>query len=362
MKTTSYLVILLTAMPWVLQAAHKIPSTISGHRVPVLMYHIIDPDMNILKNFTGYTLNVHPKDFKKHLHLMREYKFQPICLSELIRHDFSRVRPGWKPYVITFDDGWPGQFQIEKNMHNGEVVPTKDCAVGILEEFRKIEPTTTATFYISFVRDPEVYRQEAPFGAQKEVQAKMNFLKKHHYLVAAHSWSHYDFSVTKAEKAIKDIERGIEELEKYLGKGYIRHFAWPYGNETEDKTVRAYVEKRFDSIAYTEIDTIIATLPIAAKRLARVGIRNLNSLFNKEAFLKNPNMVTKIAHHRKKQVDDELPSASKQEAARNFFLQMAFDLNQIPVLGNILAYPPVVLAKMFKAFKSMIIQTEPSEA
>lgn len=74
-------------------------------KVPIIMYHDILPKKKV-------SFDVTVEKFEKHLELIRKNGVTPISLEQLIQHLCTGKPLPAKPIVLTFDDGYIGNYQI----------------------------------------------------------------------------------------------------------------------------------------------------------------------------------------------------------------------------------------------------------
>jgi hypothetical protein len=95
-------------------------------KVMVLEYHLIgEPEDRWRRT---------PENLRKDFQTLYEQGFYPISVLDLANGNID-VPAGKTPFAITYDDSSAGQFRfIEKN---GKLEIDPDCAVGIMEEFKR---------------------------------------------------------------------------------------------------------------------------------------------------------------------------------------------------------------------------------
>ncbi len=209
--------------------------------VPILMYHR-------MSNRPG-RYSITGRDFERQLEDMRRAGFFLINLSELLRGDFSRVLPGKRPVVITFDDSDSGQFRL---LHDGRIDP--HCAVGILERFRENHPDfgSGATFFClaasetgggifyqpermgllkAFCKRYDLSGKGRGWGNIKLWQAKLRWLVKNGYEVGNHTTAHADLSKLTPEGITREIGTCQRLLEEAIGEreGHLWGLCYPFG-------------------------------------------------------------------------------------------------------------------------------------
>ena len=71
--------------------------------IPILMYHSIRDVAQSVHPY--YEINTSPAMFGRHMEFLKESGYTSVGLEEAVKHSGDR-KPGWRPVVITFDDGF----------------------------------------------------------------------------------------------------------------------------------------------------------------------------------------------------------------------------------------------------------------
>lgn len=165
--------------------------------------------------------------------------YYPVRISELKDMNFPR---GKKPLVITFDDSSKSQMEMTED---GRI--TEDCAVGMMEKFKKLHPDfpLTATFFIL----PGAKSPNNLFGQTKWTAKKLEFLILNGYEVQNHTLWHANL------KKYKDkIEEQIGESQRYLNKFIpavkMTALALPFGIYPPEKYRQKLLRGTFKEINY----------------------------------------------------------------------------------------------------------------
>jgi poly-beta-1,6-N-acetyl-D-glucosamine N-deacetylase len=72
-------------------------------KVPIMMYHDITPKKEVFFDVT-------PDEFEQHLTLIRDHGLTPISFDQLVTHLQTGMPLPEKPILLTFDDGYKGQY------------------------------------------------------------------------------------------------------------------------------------------------------------------------------------------------------------------------------------------------------------
>lgn len=207
-------------------------------QVMVFMYHALGETEGYCRRSI--------EGFKKDLQRFYEEGYYPVSLADYVNHTMD-VPAGKSPVVLTFDDGMQSNFNIIEE--NGQTRIDENCAVGIMEDFKKQHPdfNVTATFFLC---------KENPFLQEEFVAYKLNFLIENGYDVGNHTHRHQSFSYFKTKEAVEKA-LGAEQnfLKKYLPKDYvINTMAVPYGNRPKRKNLEPYlIEGRYEDVPYRHV-------------------------------------------------------------------------------------------------------------
>ena len=193
--------------------------------IPIMMYHGIH---NLKDDETKYTKGNVDKDgynrtaesFRKDLEFYYQNNYRMIRLADYV-NGIINVPLGKSPIILTFDDGKENNFKVlgEKN---GELEIDPNCAVGILEEYKKKyeDFNVTATFFIN-----------STIFEQKEYNEKiLKWLIEHGYDVGNHTMTHPDFTKITQEQALKEVGGMYQILENIIPGKYVKIIAMPFGS------------------------------------------------------------------------------------------------------------------------------------
>ncbi|MBN1377469.1 polysaccharide deacetylase family protein [Candidatus Woesearchaeota archaeon] len=191
--------------------------------LPIIMYHGITDKRNKTNRFT-----IHYETFEKELETLYKNNFRLISFEEWAEKDFENLKEGQKPFIMTFDDASPGQFLYDDSKKTDST-----SAVEIIERFFEKHPDFGNKEGIIFFIDRA---GGVPFGQEKYVKEKLEFLVKNGYSLGNHSYSHPDFknlNEKQAEEEIKKLEEYIHEFLPYYNIN--KYFAYPFGSIPPDK-------------------------------------------------------------------------------------------------------------------------------
>ncbi len=192
--------------------------------VPIMMYHgIIDTldnkytGGNVDKN--GYNRTV--KAFKEDLEFYYKNGYRMIRLNDYINGKID-VAEGLSPIILTFDDGDKNNFNVLGKNPDGTLQIDPNCAVGILEEFKKSHPdmNVTATFFVM----AGIFNQSS---YNKEI---LEWLVSHGYDVGNHTTTHPDFTTISTDKAREVVGKMYQKLDELIPGKYVKIVALPFGS------------------------------------------------------------------------------------------------------------------------------------
>ncbi|MBN1755997.1 polysaccharide deacetylase family protein, partial [bacterium] len=200
---------------------------VSQGGVPILLYH------HVCNKHQKVTVS--PAQFERQLEALYEANFRPIGLQEFLTFDLG-LKPGQKPFILTFDDGWQNQFEA-KHKDNMELMVSDSCAVGIMAEFNKKYPDfkMRGVFYLSL--------DKIPFGQKNIVAEKINYLMDLGFEIGHHTTGHDNLEMLPLKKFDRAIHHFMKEMEKEMGFRSFRvtSLAFPYGSIPSDQEKWEYL-------------------------------------------------------------------------------------------------------------------------
>ena len=192
--------------------------------VPIMMYHgIIDTEEtqytggNVDKN--GY--NRMAKSFREDLEFYYKSGYRMIRLNDYI-NGIIDVPLGYSPIILTFDDGDKNNFNVLGKNSDGTLQIDPNCAIGILEEFKKKYPdfNVTATFFV----------MDGIFNQSAYNEDILNYLVENGYDVGNHTTIHPDFTTIGTAKTQEVVGKMYQKLDSLLPNKYVKIVALPYGS------------------------------------------------------------------------------------------------------------------------------------
>lgn len=193
-------------------------------RVPIMMYHgIIDTTEtkyvggNVDKD--GYNRTVDA--FRSDLEFYYQNGYRMIRLIDYVNGRID-VELGYSPVILTFDDGNKNNFNVLGKNDDGSLQIDPNCAVGILESFKKKYPdfNVTATFFV----------MNGLFNQSEYNEEIMKWLVDNGYDIGSHTTNHADFTTIGINKTQEVVGKMYEKLDGILGDKYVKIIALPYGS------------------------------------------------------------------------------------------------------------------------------------
>ncbi len=193
-------------------------------RVPIMMYHgIVDTEDN---KYTGGNVdkdgyNRTAKAFREDLEFYYRSGYRMVRLSDYV-NGIIDVPLGYSPIILTFDDGDKNNFNGLGKNDDGSLQIDPNCAIGILEEFKKkySDFNVTATFFV----------MDGLFNQSMYNEEILNYLVDHGYDVGNHTTVHPDFTKISVEKTKEVVGKMYQKLDTYLPNKYVKIVALPYGS------------------------------------------------------------------------------------------------------------------------------------
>jgi len=191
-------------------------------KVPILMYHQVGHPVEGVPACADCVL---PHRFERQIRAIREAGYEIIPLSSLVRalrgDGLSLPR---RPVVLTFDDGFRGQFvnafPVLRRHHATATVFVVPGYVGRYSYYRHLG------------LDDRAARDTTPPLAWLPLSwDEIEEMHRHGLEIGSHSMSHRSLGVLTLPEAEFEARRSKDLLEERLG-GRIDQFAYPFGSRT----------------------------------------------------------------------------------------------------------------------------------
>ena len=191
--------------------------------IPVFMYHALT-DADSTDDLWTRTI----KDFRSDLQWLYDHDFYVVSMREMLSDEIT-APPGKHPVVLTFDDSSAGQFQFEKNKA-GDLVPTADSTVGVLEAFYAQHPDFGHSGLFALLPF-NCFSSDDEYNTMDYCDQKLNWLSDHGYEIGNHTWGHQDLSAVGADEIASQIGKTMHFIDQRVkGPGNMsRVLVLPYG-------------------------------------------------------------------------------------------------------------------------------------
>lgn len=204
-------------------------------KVMVLEYHLIGVPEDRWRRT--------PENFRKDLKMLYENDFYPVTVLDIAYGNLN-VPAGKTPFALTFDDSSAGQFRyLEKN---GELIIDPDCAVGIMEDFKKKHQDfpLTASFYVL----PAIKPTLRLFAQPEYKKQKLEWLVKNGYEIGSHNWYHSMLSKLSDAEVQKHLSMFVKEIKDFLPDYEVKTMALPLGAHAKNRALEA--KGQFEGTTY----------------------------------------------------------------------------------------------------------------
>lgn len=201
-------------------------------QIMLLMYHGIDEKESEWVRT--------PDNFRKDLEALYNGGYRLISLKDYLENNI-KVEAGYTPFVLTFDDGLKNQFNIIEE--NGEKKLDPDCAVGIIEEFKKKYPDfgQGGSFFVYY---------SVPFRQKELIQEKYDFLLKNGYEIGNHTYTHEDLGKESAAGVQKALGLNVKLTQEYIPGYDVYALALPYGHAPKDEKFQYAISGEYEGTKY----------------------------------------------------------------------------------------------------------------
>ncbi|WP_300258041.1 polysaccharide deacetylase family protein [Clostridium sp.] len=171
-----------------------IETTSEDMNIPVLCYHDVTPN-----NPDNNDLLINPEKFKEQLQYLKDNNYTPITLDEFYDYLRNNKPIPKKPVVITFDDGYTGNYKY---------------AYPLLKEFK-----FPATIFVisNYVGAPDFMTAD-----------QLKEMSNNGIEIESHTFKHDDLSILDEANQIETLKNSKVNLEKIIGKP-VDFISYPFG-------------------------------------------------------------------------------------------------------------------------------------
>lgn len=219
--------------------------------VPIMMYHGI---INKPSSETGNTGGNVDKDgynrtaeaFREDLEFYYKNNYRMVRLVDYVNGKID-VEYQKSPIVLTFDDGNDNNLKVNGLDSDGNIIIDENCAVGILESFKKKYPDykVTATFFVN----------STLFNQEEYNDKILKWLVDNGYDVGNHTENHLDIKKSTKEQVQKEIVTVYNQLEEIIPNKYVNIIALPFGSpySKEHDNFKYVLNSTYDNKTYETI-------------------------------------------------------------------------------------------------------------
>lgn len=175
-----------------------------------------------------------PENFRKDLQMLYDNNFYPVSVLD-VAHGNLNVPAGKTPFAITLDDSSAGQFRYLEE--NGELIIDPNCALGIMEEFKKKykDFPITATFYVL----PAIKPTLRLFAQPEYKKLKLEWLVKNGYEIGSHNWYHSMLSKLSDAGVQEHLSMFVKEIREFLPDYEVKTMALPLGMHAKNRALES---------------------------------------------------------------------------------------------------------------------------
>ena len=220
--------------------------------IPVMMYHQIKNMKNEDTKYTGGNVDYDgytrtSEAFRNDLEFYYNNGYRMIRLIDYVNGKIN-VELGYSPIVLTFDDGL-NEVKINGLDEEGNLIIDPNCALGILEEYKKKYPdfNVTATFFIN----------STLFYNQTYNEKIINYMVDNGYDIGNHTLNHPNINSISSEETKREVGKMYQILDTYVKDKYVNIVALPYGNPSKNHDNFKYIlNGTYDNKEYNTITTL----------------------------------------------------------------------------------------------------------
>lgn len=212
----------------------------------IIMYHGIYEN---LEDQNKYHRSA--QGFKEDLQSLYDNGYRVISLNDWVTGNVN-IEKGYSPVVITFDDGLSSAFSLEEV--NGKLVPAKNTAVDIMDEFYEAHPDfgKAATFF--------VYSDSDIFRGAGTISERFEYLINNGYDIGNHTKSHRNLK--KDDDASLQYQIGYNDnyIEWFAPNYTVSAIAYPYGEMPNEAYLKSVLSGKYENNSY-EYDIALRASP-----------------------------------------------------------------------------------------------------
>jgi hypothetical protein len=202
--------------------------------IMILMYHGIGDEESAWQRTAD--------NFRKDLEKMYSDGYRMVSLNDYAKGKID-TEQGFTPIILTFDDGRRNNFNIIEVDGKMEIDP--DCAVGILEEYKKKYPDfgVTASFFLG----------TNIFGQEEYQDYKLKFLVENGYDVGNHTYSHEEMKFLNGDEIQSEIGSVNNLINDIIPDYVVETLALPHGTNPKEDYRTNMLEGTYEGRGYKNI-------------------------------------------------------------------------------------------------------------
>lgn len=181
-----------------------IKTTSQDINIPILCYHDVTPN-----NPDNNGLLISPEKFKEQLQYLKDNNYTPITLDELYDYLRNNKEIPEKPVVITFDDGYKGNYEY---------------AYPLLKEFKIPATMFVISNYVG--------------GTDFMTTEQLKEMSNNGIEIESHTSKHDDLSKLNETEQVETLKNAKTSLEKIIEKP-VDFVAYPFGRHNSNTRIAA---------------------------------------------------------------------------------------------------------------------------
>lgn len=214
--------------------------------IVIAMYHGIIPNLD-----NSDTVHRSVVGFKEDLELLYQNGYRLISMEDLMSNNIT-IEEGYTPLVLTFDDGLATSFSLTKDS-NGNLSPTENCAVDIINKFNETNPDfgTHGMFYCVTTQNS--------FKGDSNYKDSVNYLLENGYEVGSHTNSHANLAKLSATGIQKEMALSSKYIYENTDGLVAKYVAYPYGEIPNNNLNKYLLNGTYNNYSYNFNSGVLAS-------------------------------------------------------------------------------------------------------
>jgi peptidoglycan/xylan/chitin deacetylase (PgdA/CDA1 family) len=203
-------------------------------RIPILMYHSISDQVGVKHPY--FETNTSPKVFEQQIKFLSQNGYSAVSLEQAV-NSLQAPKPGPKPVVITFDDGYRDFYT---------------AAYPVLSEYGM-----TATMFV--VSGLTGHRAIQFNGRDCLTWTELKELRSNGIQIGSHTVTHPELALMDPAGIDDEIGRSKQTIEDKIGAP-VKSFSYPYAFPEANRTLVALLAQTLEKYGYENgVSTILGT-------------------------------------------------------------------------------------------------------